>query len=204
MKRVLEDSARSGFFLTLGNIISTVILAISVFIIARILGSELYGLYTISMVMPSLLLLFVDPGVNTGIIKYSASLKAKGEKGRVPKLFVHGLLFETILAFIALAVCLVFSDLFARQVLNRPEVTWYIQLTSVIIILQIVYMTLNSVFIGLDKTEYNVLTTSIQAITRAHYCTDSNNYWTEHSRSVNGKCPQLSASESTRSLLVHR
>jgi O-antigen/teichoic acid export membrane protein len=167
MKRVLEDSARSGFFLTLGNIISTVILAISVFIIARILGSELYGLYTISMVMLNLLLLFVDPGVNTGIIKYSASLKAKGENERVPKLLVHGLLFKTILAFIAFAVCLVFSDLFARQVLNRPEVTWYIQLTSVIIILQTVYMTVNSVFIGLDKTEYNILTTSIQAITRA-------------------------------------
>jgi len=44
MSRVVEDSARGGFYLTVGNITSTIIQALSVFIIARILGSEQYGL----------------------------------------------------------------------------------------------------------------------------------------------------------------
>jgi O-antigen/teichoic acid export membrane protein len=60
IKRVQEDSVRGGLFLTPRNIVSTIVLAISVFIMARILGSELCGIYTISMVMPNLLLLFVD------------------------------------------------------------------------------------------------------------------------------------------------
>ena len=71
MSKVVEDSARGGFYLTLGNITSTIIQAISVFIIARILGSDQYGLYTISTIIPTLFLLFV----NQGITKYTASLQ---------------------------------------------------------------------------------------------------------------------------------
>jgi len=163
MSRVVEDSARGGFYLTLGNITSAIIQAISVFIIARILGSEQYGLYTISTIIPTLLLLFVNPGIDQGITKYSASLQTKGQKDRIAKLVAHGMLFKTTLATAAFAVCFIFSDQFAVHILNRPEATWYIQLASAMIIFQAIWTTTNSAFIGLDKTEYNALTTTTQA-----------------------------------------
>ena len=125
MSRVVEDSARGGFYLTLGNITSTIIQAISVFIIARILGPDQYGLYTISTIIPTLLLLFVNPGIDQGITKYSASLQTKGEKDRIPKLLAHDLLLKTTLATTAFATCFIFADQFAIHILNRPEITWY-------------------------------------------------------------------------------
>ena len=73
--KVLEDSARGGFYLTVGSMTSTIIQGLSVIIIARILGIEQYGLYTIALVAPSLLILFVDPGMTQGITKFSASLR---------------------------------------------------------------------------------------------------------------------------------
>ena len=167
MSRVVEDSARGGFYLTLGNITSTIIQAISVFIIARILGSEQYGIYTISTIIPTLLLLFVDPGIDQGITKYAASLQTKGQKDRIPKLLAHGILLKTTLATAAFAACFIFADQFAIHILNRPEiapeVTWYIQLASAMIIFQAIWTTINSAFVGLDRTQYNALTTTIQA-----------------------------------------
>jgi len=165
--KVAEESARGGFYLTLGNISSTIVSASSVIIIARILGSELYGLYTVSMVFPQLLLLFVNPGINQGIMKYAASLKIKGEGNRITKLIIHGLLIKTTLGILATVICFIFSNLFATNMLRRPEVTFYIQIASLAILLQAISATMNSAFIGTDKTEYSTLSTNIQALTKA-------------------------------------
>ena len=165
--KIAEDSTRGGFFLTVGNTVSVLVSALSVFIIARILGPEQYGLYSVSTVMPSLLILFVNPGISQGLIKYTASLRAKGEEQSVAKLLLHGLSAKILLGLTATFVCFMFSDLFARQILNRPEITPYIQLASTLIILQTVYTTINSTFVGLDKTEYNAVITGSQAIVKA-------------------------------------
>jgi len=167
MSRVVEDSARGGFYLTLGNITSTIIQAISIFIIARILGSEQYALYTISTIIPTLLLLFVNPGIDQGITKYAASLQTKGQKDRIAKLLAHGILFKTTLATAAFAVCLIFANQFSIYILNRPEITGYMQLASIAIIFQAIYTTISAAFVGVDRTEYNALTATIQAVIKA-------------------------------------
>jgi hypothetical protein len=77
--KVAEDSARSSFFLISGTALSTVILAIGSILTGRFLGPELYGQYTLALVIPSLLLTFTDLGISQGITKFTASLKAKGE-----------------------------------------------------------------------------------------------------------------------------
>lgn len=164
---VLQDSARGGFHLTVGNVLSGIVSALALIIIARILGSEQYGLYSISTVIPSLLLIFVDPGINQAIIKFSASLRLKREENRLRKLLLHGLAFKTFLSLIAFAVCFTFADQFAVHILHRPDAGGFIKIASTLIILQTVFTTLNSTFIGSDKTEYNAVTTVVQSIAKA-------------------------------------
>ncbi len=43
LSQVTEDSARGGFFLFSGTAVSSIILAISVVLLGRFLGPELYG-----------------------------------------------------------------------------------------------------------------------------------------------------------------
>lgn len=167
MSRVLEDSARGGFFLTIGSITSTVVSALSLFIVGRILGPELYGLYTISMVIPLLLVLFVNPGMSEGIIKFSTSLQLKGEKNKLGTLLLHSLFLKMVLASIAFLVCFIFSEQLASSIFNRPEISGFVQIASLLIIFQAIREVIDSAFIGLDKTEFNAITTSIQAITKA-------------------------------------
>ena len=167
VSKVVEDSTRGGFYLTLGSLTSIIVSVLSVFIIARILGSELYGLYTLSTVFPSLLLLFTNPGINQGIIKFSASLRVKEEKHRLQKLMLHSLSFSLILGFIGFLACFIFSGQFATHILNRSEATGFIQIAAALVIFQATYDTINSAFIGVDKTEYNATLTILQAVIRA-------------------------------------
>lgn len=167
MPEVLEDSARGGFYLTIGNVISAIVSALSLIIIARFLGSEQYGLYTISTVIPSLLLIFVDPGINQGMIKFSASLRAKGQRNRLAKLLFHGLTLEAILGLSTFVACFTFADQLGIYILNRPDIGGFIRIASILIVFQTIVTTVNSTFIGLDKTEYNAITTFVQAAAKA-------------------------------------
>jgi len=167
MSKVVEDSARGGFYLTLGNVASMIVSMLSVFIVARVLGSEQYGLYTISTVMPSLLVLFTNPGVVEGLTKFSANLRVKGEKGRLGRLLLRSLYFETILGLIASFACFFFAGHFATHVLSRPDISGFIQIAAALVVLQAVFDTFNSAFIGVDRAEYTAITTIVQSIIKA-------------------------------------
>ncbi len=166
LEKIVVDSARGTFFLATGNTISIIISAISVFIMARLLGAELYGAYTLSLTIPALFLLFIDIGINQALIHFSASLHSKDEEGRLVQILRYGILFKTLIALIIFSVALLFSDHLAIYVLNRPDYGIYIRLGSLSIIFQSIFNTAGAVFIGLNHAGYSAITTTIQALVK--------------------------------------
>jgi len=77
--KITEDSARGGFFLFAGNALSLLTLAISSIIVARLLGPENYGLFSLSLVVPSILAGLMDLGVNPALTRFSAKLRIEGK-----------------------------------------------------------------------------------------------------------------------------
>ena len=55
----------------MGLVISTVISSVGVIFIARLLGSDLFGLHSIVLTAPSLFMIFRDWGVNSAMIRLS-------------------------------------------------------------------------------------------------------------------------------------
>ena len=165
--KIAEDSTRGTFFLATGSIFSTIISAIAVFIIARLLGAELYGVYTVSLTVPSLLLLFVDFGVDRALIRFSANLHAKDANESLAKMLRYGILFKTLVGITIFSISLLLSDYLAMYIIARPDYGIYIRLGSLAIIFQIIFNTVGAVFIGLDHMEYSALATNIQALVKA-------------------------------------
>jgi O-antigen/teichoic acid export membrane protein len=163
---VAEDSARGGFFLIFGTAFATVILAIASILIGRVLGPELYGQYTLAFVVPQLLFLFTDLGISQGIVKFTASLRVKGEIDRATRIIQSGLLIRAFAGLVLFAISYSFADWFALFFLQRPDLAFYVRVASIGIIFQVIFSTATSAFVGLDKTEYNALTTNIQAIAK--------------------------------------
>jgi O-antigen/teichoic acid export membrane protein len=162
LTKVTEDSARGGFFLFSGAALATVIMAIAAIIVGRFLGPELYGQYNLVLVIPSLLLLFTDLGINAGITKFTASLRVEGKGGQVARIVQLGMLFRLLIGIVVSISSLVFASYFAILI-NRPDFTLYVQIASISIVFQVVFGTANSAFVGLDKSEYTALVTNVQA-----------------------------------------
>ena len=158
-----EASARASFFLASGTIVATVIMAISAILIGRLLGPELYGQYSLILSAPQLLFLFTDFGINQGIIKFAASLRAEGKHDSVTRLIQNAVKFKILLGTAFFAINFVFADFFALLV-NRPELAPYVRIASFSIIFQVILSTVSASYVGLDKTEYDPLTTNTQAI----------------------------------------
>ena len=162
LSQVTEDSARGGFFLFSGSTLAMVILAVSAILIGRFLGPELYGQYNLVLVIPSLLLLFTDLGVNAGITKFAASLRVEGKSEQIPNIIRYGMLFRLAIGLIVMIISVVFASYFAL-IINRPDYGFYIQIASVSVIFQVIFTTANSAFVGLDKSEYSALSTNVSA-----------------------------------------
>jgi len=167
LTKIAEESTRASFCLISGTASATIIMAIASIIIARLLGPELYGQYTLALGTPQLLLLFPDLGINQGIVKFTATFRAKNENWRVKKVIKYGLIVRAFAGIIIFAVNYFFADFFATILLQRPELTFYVRIAAISVLFQAIFTTITSTFVGLDKTEYNALASNIQASAKA-------------------------------------
>ena len=164
LSKVIEDSARGSFFLATGSITATVISALSVFIIARLLGPQLYGVYTITLAVPSLLLIFTGFGIDAALTRFSANLRSKGENQSLARTIRLGVTFRAITGIAMFTACYLFSDYLAAHVISRPEYGIYVRLASIVIVFQTILYSASAVFVGLDRTEYSAIAANVQAI----------------------------------------
>jgi O-antigen/teichoic acid export membrane protein len=167
LTEVAQESARGGFFLVSGTAIATVILAIASILIARFLGPELYGQYTLALVIPQVLFFFTDLGISQGITKFTADLRSKGENSRIPNIIKHGITIRTLIGLAIFAINYALADMIATVILQRPELAFYMRIASIAILFQVIFTTTASAFVGLDKTEYQAIATNIQATAKA-------------------------------------
>jgi len=167
LMKVAEDSARGGFFLISGSFISAAILALTAILVGRFLGPELYGQYSLSLVIPEMLFIFADFGIASAVVKYSASLRAEGKTDQAAKIIKHALLMKTSAGLVFFLLNFALADFLAATLLNRPDLGFYIRVASITIIFYMTSSVAAAAYLGLDKTQYSALTTNIQSISKA-------------------------------------
>jgi len=82
----------------------------------------------------------------------------------VRQVIKSGLLFKVVLGVIASVFCFVFSDVLATYLINTPEASSYVKIASILILFQVLFETLNSIFIGLDTMENSAIADVIRAV----------------------------------------
>ena len=162
-----EESTKGSFILVSGTLIATVISAVASILIARFLGPDNYGIYSLSLVVPQIFFLITDFGIREGIIKFTIEARAKGQTSLGIKIIKYGLLIRTLAGIISFLVLFVSADLIAKIILQRPNLGVYIRIASVAVIFQAIYTTVTHAYIGLDKTIPSSIITQIQSLAKA-------------------------------------
>ena len=161
---IAKVTAKGGVHLLWGLVASTVISAVGSIFIARLLGSDLYGLYTVTLAAPALLAVFRDWGVTSAMIRSTAQCRAENRTDEVRGIFVSGYVFVIALGVTLSAVSLVFSDFIAASVFNRPHIASLIQIASFVILAEGLTSAAAAAFVGTERMELNSVMLIAQSV----------------------------------------
>ncbi|MDA4122235.1 MAG: oligosaccharide flippase family protein [Thaumarchaeota archaeon] len=145
---IAKQSTSGSIALFVGNFASTLVLAVSGIVIARLLGPSGYGAYALALLLPNTLLNFVGLGVGAGITRYAARNIATGEESAARRMAFNGLVFVlgfgcgmTILTYFAM-------PWLSEVVLQRPELASVGQIATLAIVSQTLVQTITSALLG--------------------------------------------------------
>lgn len=145
---IAKESTRGSLILFVGNVLSTAISAANVVIIARLLGPDSYGKYTLALVIPNILLLFAGLGVNLAVTRYSAYHLSKGETGRAAAITRRATVFMVLLGIIIALANYYGAPYFSEAILKRGDLAPLVQLVSISIIGQTLSLSATSALVG--------------------------------------------------------
>ncbi len=161
--QMAKVSAKGGFHLLWGLVISTAISAIGTIVIARLLGPANMGLYAIALAAPNLISTFRDWGVTTAMIKYSAEYNSANDVAKIKSVFVSGLAFEIIVGLVLTVLSFALSG-FLANFYGRPQIVQLIQIASLFILTGALVNTATAAFTGMEKMHLNSVMLIVQSI----------------------------------------
>jgi O-antigen/teichoic acid export membrane protein len=156
-------TAKGGFHLLWGLVISTVISSLGTIAISIFLGEDNMGLYYVAINAPNLIATFRDWGVNTAMVRYSAQYNHQNDTAKIRSIFVSGLAFELILGIILTIFSIAISGYLA-EIFQRPAIGQLIQITSLIILTGALMNTATAAFTGMEQMHLNSIMLIVQSI----------------------------------------
>ena len=157
-------SAKGSFHLLWGLVISTVISSIATIFVARLLGSDLYGLYGIVLITPTLIGVFRDWGINSAMVRCTAQFRSEQRASEVRNIIVSGIIFETALGAALSTISFALSGYLAINIFHRPEIAPLIQIASISVLAGGFVNAAIAAFTGFEKMELNSIMLICQSI----------------------------------------
>jgi O-antigen/teichoic acid export membrane protein len=147
-----------------GLVISTVISSVATIFVARLLGSDLYGLYGIVLIAPNLIGVFRDWGINSAMVRCIAQFRSEDRISEVRSIIVSGIFFEIVFGIALSVVSFGLSGYLASDVFHRPEITSLIQIASISILAGGLINAATAAFTGVEKMELNSVMIIFQSV----------------------------------------
>jgi O-antigen/teichoic acid export membrane protein len=158
-------SAKGGFHLLWGLVLSTVISAVGTIVIAILLGADNYGLYTIAIAAPNLIAAFRDWGITNAMIKFTAQYNNEGSIEKVRSIFYSGLIFELLLGSLLSVISFLLSG-FLAGIFSRPEIAPLIQIASFSVLTHALISLATATFTGMERMHMNSFMLTIQSLVK--------------------------------------
>jgi O-antigen/teichoic acid export membrane protein len=161
-----QTSAVGSFWLFLGRMLSTVMLAVGTIILGWFISEPDYGLYTIALIPATTFLLFQDWGISSAMTKYCAGYRASGRADELRTLIVAGLTFEVASGLALTVVSVVTASFIASTIFGNPASALLISFASITILFNSLFVGAQSVFVGFERMRLISLTLICQSVTQ--------------------------------------
>jgi O-antigen/teichoic acid export membrane protein len=128
---IAKQSARGSAILFAGNLVATGIAAVSSIVVARLLGPDNFGLFSLALVTPSLLQLLTHFGTRSAVTRYVAQYVSLGDVERARRFSQSAMIFSIGAGALLAVVNYLASGWVASVLFQRPVLQPYIALASI-------------------------------------------------------------------------
>jgi O-antigen/teichoic acid export membrane protein len=147
----------------IGQVTSTLILALATIIVARQLGPVRYGEYAVIMVPVGIATLLMDPGISEALTKYLAQYQHQGKEKERLLTQTTGCTLNIIIAGLFSLIMFVFATPISSVFLHRPELELLVRFASLSVMGQALINTSCAIFVGYYRMELQSITLVVYA-----------------------------------------
>lgn len=162
--KLVKESARGSLALGVGQVLSSVILAISTIIVAGNIGSVHYGEYAKVLVPVGIALLIQDPGINVALTRFVSLYQKDGDVSKQSTAIMTGLVFNLSTAVILSLILYFFATPIAASFLQQSDLDQTLRIASFAVIGQTLINITNAIFLGYMRIKQQNISLIIYSI----------------------------------------
>jgi len=156
--------ARSTFWLSIGSGFATFISAIATIVIARLLEPTDYGIYQAALLPITIISVVSDLGSGMAATHYIAYNRRRNEEYGP---YIKATLLLSFTAGVALAaLLLLISPVLSEIIFRKPELSYLISLTSIMVFSSAINNASRGIFLGIEQAEYIAILLMIFSLVR--------------------------------------
>ncbi|HEV2390655.1 MAG TPA: oligosaccharide flippase family protein [Nitrososphaerales archaeon] len=161
---VARKSAQGSIVLFAGNLAATAVQTVASILVARLLGPDSYGSYSLALVIPSVFQLLTSFGANTAVTRFVAYHVSRNEDLEARR-FAESAMLITLLSGLVLAgACFLTAGAFSAYVFHRAYLTQYVELAAAVVCGQALLNTAIAAAIGWNAMGQASLMNIVQAL----------------------------------------
>jgi stage V sporulation protein B len=162
-----KTTASGSLNVLLGQVGSTVILAVGTIVMSLFILEGDYGLFAVSLIPVSTVLLFQDWGVTSALIRSCAQCRATNNESRLRRTIIVGLSFEAMTALVLTLAIMLIANFIAFSLFNKPEAGILIVFSSINILSISLTAAVRSIFIGFEQMRLSSYVLILQAVVQS-------------------------------------
>ncbi len=148
---MVKTTTRGSLMILAGQISSTIVLAIGMLFVAKLLGPSNYGSFNKAQSVVQIAFLVMNLGISSAMTKFLAQYRHENKPGTLKVLIETGLLLNIFVSILLTAIVYSISGYVANNVFNEPEQQQYIRYLSISIIGQSIMTHSFGVTVGYER-----------------------------------------------------
>jgi O-antigen/teichoic acid export membrane protein len=148
---MVKTTTRGSLMILAGQIASTIVLAIGMLFVAKLLGPSNYGSFNKAQSVVQIAFLVMNLGISSAMTKFLAQYRHENKPGTLKVLVETGLILNIMVSILLTVIVYNISGYVANNVFNEPEQQLYIRYLSISIIGQAIMTYSFGVTVGYER-----------------------------------------------------
>ena len=158
----LKLIAKSSLIVFIGLFLSKLSIYLYRAVIARYFGPEVYGLFSLALMIVSWFVVFSVLGINQGILRYIPLYRGKEEINKIRYLFKSFFFFLLLTSIFSGLLLFVFSEFISVNIFHNSDLTLFLKIFSITVPLMVLLQFFLYLILAFEKINwysfiYNIL-----------------------------------------------